>query len=55
MPIYSVQAPDGKIYDVEAPEGASERDITRLPRKKRRRSKKALVQALERRGAADYN
>jgi len=27
MPIYSVEAPDGKIYDVEAPEGTSERAI----------------------------
>jgi hypothetical protein len=27
MPIYSVEAPNGKIYDVEAPEGTSERAI----------------------------
>ena len=27
MPIFSVEAPDGKIYDVEAPEGASEKAI----------------------------
>lgn len=27
MPIYSIQAPDGYIYDVEAPEGASEKDL----------------------------
>lgn len=27
MPIYSVQGPDGRIYDVEGPAGASETDI----------------------------
>lgn len=27
MPIYSVQGPDGRIYDVEGPEGASEAQI----------------------------
>jgi hypothetical protein len=27
MPIYSIQAPNGKIYDVEAPEGATEREL----------------------------
>jgi len=27
MPIYSVEAPNGKIYDVEAPEGSSEKSI----------------------------
>ena len=27
MPIYSVEAPNGKIYDVEAPEGTSEKSI----------------------------
>jgi hypothetical protein len=27
MPIYSVQGPDGRIYDVEGPAGASEQDI----------------------------
>jgi hypothetical protein len=27
MPIYSVQGPDGRIYDVEGPAGASEADI----------------------------
>lgn len=27
MPIYSVEAPNGKIYDVEAPEGASQKSI----------------------------
>ncbi len=27
MPIYSVQGPDGRIYDVEGPAGASESDI----------------------------
>ena len=27
MPIYSVEAPNGKIYDIEAPEGASEKSI----------------------------
>jgi hypothetical protein len=27
MPIYSVEAPDGKVYDIEAPEGASEKSI----------------------------
>jgi hypothetical protein len=27
MPIYSVQGPDGRVYDVEGPAGASERDI----------------------------
>ena len=27
MPIFSVEAPNGKIYDVEAPEGTSEKAI----------------------------
>jgi hypothetical protein len=27
MPIFSVEAPNGKIYDIEGPEGASEEDI----------------------------
>ena len=27
MPIYSVQGPDGRIYDVEGPAGASEEQI----------------------------
>jgi hypothetical protein len=27
MPIYSIQAPNGKIYDVEAPEGATEQEL----------------------------
>lgn len=27
MPIYSVQGPDGRVYDVEGPAGASEQDI----------------------------
>jgi len=27
MPIYSVQGPDGRIYDVEGPAGASEDQI----------------------------
>ena len=27
MPIYSVQGPDGRIYDVEGPAGASEAQI----------------------------
>ena len=27
MPIYSVQGPDGRIYDVEGPAGASDEQI----------------------------
>lgn len=33
MPIYSVEAPNGKIYDVEAPEGTSERAILAFAQK----------------------
>ena len=28
MLIYSLQAPDGNIYDLEAPEGATEQELT---------------------------
>jgi hypothetical protein len=27
MPIYSIQAPNGRVYDIEAPEGATEREL----------------------------
>jgi len=27
MPIYSVQGPDGRIYDIEGPEGASDAQV----------------------------
>ena len=33
MPIYSVQGPDGRIYDVEGPAGASEEQILRVVRR----------------------
>ena len=33
MPIYSVRGPDGRIYDVEGPAGASEADITNFVRR----------------------
>lgn len=33
MPIYSVEAPNGKIYDIEAPKGTSERDIIAFAQK----------------------
>ena len=33
MPIYSVEAPNGKIYDVEAPEGTSEKSILSFAQK----------------------
>ena len=27
MPIYSIQTPNGSVYDIEAPEGATEREL----------------------------
>jgi len=32
MPIYSVQGPDGRIYDIEGPEGASDAQVVRALR-----------------------
>ena len=52
MPVYSVKVPNGEIYQINAPEGASEDDILGFAQAKRRTAMNTKVIAIAALGTA---